>query len=137
MGQIQDFSCLLNEEHHNFLRAATLTCGDALDHISSLPADTFVFLDPPYLERAGYEKGDGGFDLHAGLAVTLAELDLPWLIVHSTMTSTVMRTETSISLKFHSSIHSNGKDEQRPDAAVNHLYITNLRPNGRFVPCVL
>jgi len=124
-GRYKTFSCQLNEDHHNFLRAATITHGDALDHIRSLPADTFVFLDPPYLERAGYQEGDGGFDLHAGLAVTLKEMDLPFLLVHSDHEfyrhAYADFNITEVPVRY----SQQWKGRARPDAETNHLYITN------------
>ena len=125
-GRYKTFSCQLNEEHHNFLRAATITHGDALEHIRNLPADTFVFLDPPYLERAGYKEGDGGFDLHAGLAITLKEMDLPFLLVHSDHDFYRYAYEdfriTEVPVRY----SQQWKGRERPDADVKHLYITNL-----------
>lgn len=124
-GRYKTFSCNLNEDHHNFLRAATITRGDALDHIRSLPADTFVFLDPPYLERAGYQEGDGGFDLHAGLAITLKEMDLPFLLVHTDHQFYRYAYEdfriTEVPVRY----SQQWKGRARPDADVKHLYITN------------
>lgn len=127
-GRYKTFSCGLNEEHHNFLRAATLTCSDALEHIRSLPADTFVFLDPPYLERAGYQKGDGGYDFHAELAVTLCQLDLPWLIIHSDHDFYRQAYAdfhiTEVPVRY----SQQWKGRERPDASVSHLYISNIAP---------
>ena len=131
-GRYKTFSCGLNEDHHNFLRAATLTRGSAIDHIRNLPADTFVFLDPPYLDRAGYQEGDGGYDLHSDLAVTLADLDLPWLLVHSDhdFYRHAYRDFYITEVPIRYSQQWKGRD--RPDADVKHLYITNVGPNGRF-----
>lgn len=124
-GRYKTFSCGLTEDHHNFLRSATITHGDALQCINSLPADTFVFLDPPYLDRAGYEAGDGGYDLHAGLAATLKTLDLPWLLVHSDHEfyrhAYADFNITEVPIKY----QQQWKGRARSDAAVNHLYISN------------
>ena len=124
-GRYKTFSCGLTEDHHNFLRSATITHGDALECINSLPADTFVFLDPPYLDRAGYEAGDGGYDLHAGLAATLKTLDLPWLLVHSDHEfyrhAYADFNITEVPIKY----QQQWKGRARSDAAVNHLYISN------------
>ena len=124
-GRYKTFSCQLNEDHHNFLRAATITCSNALDHLDTLPADTFVFVDPPYLDRAGYQEGDGGYDLHAELAVKLQTLDLPFLIVHSDhdfyRTAYADFNIVEVPVKY----SQQWKGRERPDAAVNHLYISN------------
>lgn len=82
-GRYKTFSCGLSIEHHHFLKAATLSCLDAVDFIDTLPADTFLFIDPPYIDRLGYKHGDGGMNLHSGLAAKLKTCDLPFLLIHS------------------------------------------------------
>ena len=82
-GRYKSFSCCLDECHQRFLQASTITNIDACDFLDTLPAEAFVFVDPPYLDRAGYEQKDGGYDLHASLAAKLHKLDLPFLLIHS------------------------------------------------------
>ena len=125
-GRYKTFSCSLNEDHHNFLRAATITCGDAIDHIRTLPADTFLFLDPPYLERAGYKEGDGGFDLHSSLAVTLKDIDLPFLLVHSDHDFYRHAYKDFKVTEVPHKYSQQWKGRERPDADVCHLYISNV-----------
>ena len=124
-GRYKTFSCTLSEEHQRFLQASKITCMNAIDHLDILPKDTFVFLDPPYLERAGYKEGDGGFDLHAGLAVKLGQLDLPFLLVHTDHDfyrhAYADFKITEVPVKY----SQQWKGRERPDAAACHLYITN------------
>ena len=82
-GRYKTFSCTLTEKHHEFLQFANLTNLHAIDFLKQLSASTFVFVDPPYLDRAGYENKDGGLKLHADLAVRLKANDFPFLLIHS------------------------------------------------------
>ena len=82
-GRYKTFSCSLDWEHHQLLNRATISNMDAIDWIDTLRPDTFLFIDPPYLERAGYENKDGGLDLHQRLHKVLSTCSMKWLIVHS------------------------------------------------------
>lgn len=124
-GRYKTFSCCLNEEHQRFLQAASISNIDAVDFLDTLPADTFVFVDPPYLERAGYEQKDGGFDLHLRLAQKLIELDLPFLLVHSDhdFYRTAYQNFNITEIPFKYAQQFNGGQY---DANSMHLYITNV-----------
>lgn len=123
-GRYKTFSCSLTKGHHEFLANATITQGDAIDFIHTLPPDVFLFIDPPYLDRAGYENGDGGLNLHTRLHNCLSKVANPWLIVHSDH-------------EFYRDNYSRFTIHERPykysqqwvkgeyNNAVNHLYITN------------
>ena len=123
-GRYKKFSCCLDESHHRFLKAATLFNSDALTFLDNLPAETFVFVDPPYLERAGYEKKDGGFDLHAGLAAKLLNLDLPFLLVHSDH-EFYRHTYRDFKITEVPFKYAQQFNRGNYDANVCHLYITN------------
>ena len=56
-GHYKRFSCSLSPDHHEFLKGCDVLCGDAIEVIKSSEEDDFVFLDPPYLDRLGYESG--------------------------------------------------------------------------------
>ena len=124
-GRYKSFSCCLDEEHQRFLQAATITNIDACDFLDTLPREAFVFVDPPYLDRAGYEKKDGGYDLHASLAAKLTELDLPFLLIHSDHEFYRMAYKdfkiTEIPFRYAQQFNRGNYD-----ATVCHLYITNI-----------
>ena len=82
-GRYKTFSCVLAPEHHEFLTKAKLSSLDAVTFIGKLPKDTFIFIDPPYLDRAGYENKDGGYKLHVRLANKLKKIKQPFLLIHS------------------------------------------------------
>ena len=98
---------------------------DAVDFIRMLPDDVFLFIDPPYLDRAGYEEGDGGYSLHTRLYGVLSTVTMPWLIVHSDhefyrdnySKFTIIDKDYSYSQQFNG-----GKYDNK----VNHLYISNM-----------
>jgi DNA adenine methylase len=122
-GHYKTFSCNLTFEHHKLLNRATLSNMDAVDWINTLPNDVFLFIDPPYLERAGYENKDGGFELHQRLHKVLSTCTMPWLIVHSDH-------------EFYRDMYSNFDIKEKPfkyaqqfhggdyNSKVNHLYIS-------------
>ncbi len=124
-GRYKSFSCCLEEEHQRFLQSSTITNIDACDFLDTLPKDAFVFVDPPYLDRAGYEKADGGFDLHVSLAAKLIELDLPFLLVHSDheFYRTAYRDFNITEIPFK---YAQQWTKGNYDRNVCHLYITNF-----------
>ena len=81
-GHYQRFACRLSQEHHTHLSQALITHGTALDVIKNVSDGDVLFLDPPYLDRAGYFNGDGG-TLHIDLHEALMETQVPWLLIHS------------------------------------------------------
>ena len=123
-GRYKRFSCGLDDCHHEFLAKSTLSNIDAVDFINTLLPSTFVFLDPPYLDRAGYEQKDGGLDLHTRLADCVKTLDQPWLIVHSDhpFYREAYADYKIVEVPFAYSQQFKGGDY---DAKVVHLYITN------------
>jgi DNA adenine methylase len=124
-GRYKTFSCNLSKEHHEFLANATITQGDAIDFIRTLPPDVFLFIDPPYLDRAGYEDKDGGLNLHTRLYGVLSTVSMPWLIVHSD--HEFYRDNYSkfniVEKPYKYAQQFNGGDY---DSNVNHLYIYSI-----------
>jgi len=127
-GRYKTFSCGLSIEHHHFLKAATLSCLDAVDFIDTLPADTFLFIDPPYIDRLGYKHGDGGLDLHSGLAAKLKTCDLPFLLIHSDddfyRHAYADFNITEVDFKYSQQF----KGREMANSKVTHLYISNVSP---------
>ena len=85
-----------------------------------------MFIDPPYLERLGYTKGDGGQSLHTKLHEILSNLSVPWMIIHSDhefyresyKDFNIMDKDFAYAQRF-------GKGKDHSGAKVKHLYITN------------
>lgn len=125
-GRYKSFSCNLSEKHHQYLSKCTLSSMDICAHIDTLPEDTFLFLDPPYLERAGYENKDGGLDLHSRMADKLHSISNPFLIVHSEhdFYLEAYKDFHIAKIPFKYSQQFNGGNY---DANVTHLYITNYQ----------
>lgn len=123
-GRYKTFSCSLSMDHHNLLKDAVIMNTDAVSFIKMLPDDVFLFIDPPYLDRAGYEEGDGGYGLHSRLYNVLSTVSMPWLIVHSDhefyRDNYSMFTITERRYKY-SQQWKSGKYDNK----VTHLYISN------------
>lgn len=124
-GHYKTLASSLSEQHHNFLRASHLSCLDAIEFMGTLPADAFIFLDPPYLDRAGYKEGDGGLDLHSSIAVTLKDITQPWLLVHvdDDFYRYAYRDFNIKEVGFKYSQQWKGRETK---SQVTHLYITNF-----------
>ena len=125
-GRYKTFGCCLGDEHHEYLKRTPLTNMNAIDFIKSLDDDAFLFLDPPYLDRAGYETKDGGIHLHAELSILLnTTVKNPWLIVHSDhpFYREAYRNFNIKEVPFKYSQQFNGGDY---NSSVNHLYISNF-----------
>lgn len=89
--------------------------------------DDFIFLDPPYLNRLGYDvKGfENNESLHKNLASSLKSIDVPWMMVH---------VDCDEYREFYSwanitqkpfSYSQNFKGRDNSGTKVSHLYITN------------
>lgn len=124
-GRYKSFSCSLSEQHHKFLSTCNLSSMDVVEHIDTLPSDTFLFLDPPYLDRAGYINKDGGYDLHQRMADKLYSVSNPFLIVHSEHEFYLEAYKdfniTKIPFKYSQQFNGGNYDSN-----VIHLYITNF-----------
>ena len=122
-GHYKKFACYLSDSHHDLLSRATVTLSSAVDVINDSVEGDFLFIDPPYMDRAGYTNGDGG-DLHVDLHSALSDADSPWMIVHSDndfyrdMYSGYMTVEKD----FQYAQRWGSGDYQ---SKVKHLYITN------------
>lgn len=127
-GRYKTFACGLSIDHHHFLRNATLSCLDAIDFIDTLPVNTFIFIDPPYINRLGYKDGDGGLELHTRLAKKLKVTKLPFLLVHSDdpFYRQAYTDFTITEVPFRYSQQFKGREMDKAD--VVHLYISNVKP---------
>lgn len=125
-GHYKKFSCSLEKKHHKFLRQCKIMCGDFAEAIAQAEADDFIFVDPPYLDRLGYETGDGSDGVHDRLLSALKETKARWMIVHSDhefyrdsySDYNIMTKDFVYAQRF-------GKNKNHTGAKVQHLYITN------------
>lgn len=129
-GHYKKFACNLTFENSgqywNMLRQSTILHGDFELALDRAEADDFVFIDPPYLDRLGYQDGDGGDDVHSRLAERLKNAPYKWMIVHSDhefyretyKDFHIMTKDFQYAQRF-------GKDKDHSGAKVQHLYITN------------
>ena len=122
-GHYKKFACALSDEHHNLLSTAKITLASAIDVINNSVEGDFLFIDPPYLDRAGYTNGDGG-DLHIDLHKALVKTNNKWMIVHSDNEFYRDMYSDYITLEKDFQYGQRwGKSEY--NSKVKHLYITN------------
>lgn len=141
-GHYQKFACSLTFENSgrywDMLRQSTIMHGDFEMALNEAREDDFVFVDPPYLERLGYQDGDGGDDVHSRLAEILKNAPYKWMIVHSDhefyreqyKDFHIMTKDFQYAQRF-------GKDKDHSSAKVQHLYITNYPVQKVAHPTVL
>ena len=124
-GRYKTFSCTLSTEHSKYLEQCDIINGDAIDCLDAIKdPNSFIFIDPPYLERAGYVEGDGGIELHQRLADKLLTMPNPFLIVHTRhdfyLNAYQDCTIDEIPFKYAQQFRKGNYD-----ADVKHLYISN------------
>lgn len=124
-GHYNTFSCCLDDEHHEYLKHTPLANMNAIDFIKSLDDETFLFLDPPYLDRAGYETQDGGIHLHAELSILLHHRVNPWLIVHADHPF-YREAYSNFNIKEVPFKYAQQWKGRETKSDVTHLYITNF-----------
>ena len=129
-GHYKKFACNLtfatSGRYWEMLRQSTILEGDFEQALNEAHEDDFVFIDPPYLERLGYQDGDGGDDVHSRLVARLKDAPYKWMIVHSDhefyreqyKDFNIMTKDFTYAQRF-------GKNKNHGGAKVQHLYITN------------
>lgn len=124
-GHYKRFSCQLSPSHHEFLKKCEIRCGDAVRVLEESKEGDFVFLDPPYLDRLGYESGDGG-EMHARLVRAMRECKGQWLFIHSD--NEFYRDELRDYVWYEKEFKYSqnfGKGKDHSGSKVNHIYVRN------------
>ena len=127
-GHYKRFSCNLSPDHHRFLQNVVLSVGDAIPFIEAATSEDFIFLDPPYLNRLGYETGDGGVQLHQRLVKALKSTKGQWLFVHSDCEFYREALKefhwTTKDFKYSQNF---GKGKDHSGSKVQHVYVRNYK----------
>ena len=130
-GHYKRFSCNLSPEHHRFLQNVVLSNGDAISFIEAATSEDFIFLDPPYLNRLGYETGDGGVKLHQRLVEALKRTKGKWLLVHSDCEFYRDNlSEFDWFVKDFKYSQNFGKGKDHSGSRVAHVYVSNYEKGG-------
>ena len=127
-GHYKTFSCNLEQKHSNFLQTCKVVHGSFVDVDFE---DSFIFLDPPYLDRLGYAKENDL--LHTELLKFVQDLKNPWLLIHSDnrfytenySDYNIVSNDFTYGQRF-------GKDKNHSGANTQHLYISNLAISPQF-----
>jgi len=141
-GHYKKFSCNLNYDtsgkYWDMLIYSKIIHGDFELALDEATVDDFVFLDPPYLDRLGYQGGDGGDDLHLRLSKKLKDAPYKWMIVHSDH-EFYRETYKDFNIMTKDFVYAQrfGKDKNHSKAKVQHLYITNYPVQQVAHPTVL
>jgi len=121
-GHYKKFVNKLTFDHHNFLSTNSVQLMDAVQAINMARVNDFIFVDPPYMDRAGYK-----FDTdHEDLLYALKHTNAKFLLIHSDNDwyrnnynfANITEYENTYAQRF-------GKDKDHSNAQCKHLYITN------------
>lgn len=130
-GWYKNFTSNLSDEHHKFLQACSINLGSFADIITDdLTEDDFIFLDPPYINRAGYTDMSGSIstEIHDLILKKVKETKAKWMIVHcdDPYYRDNYKNYTIIDNRY--TYSQNFKGRESKDAKVSHLYIMNYEP---------
>lgn len=127
-GWYKSFSSALTDKHHEYLQQSNITHGSFANAIpKNLTSDDFIFVDPPYLNRAGYNdvSGSTSITLHQELFDILDATKAKWMVVHcdDQFYRTTYQKYKIIDKDFMYSQNFRGRESKT--ASVSHLYIIN------------
>jgi DNA adenine methylase len=118
------------DNHHLFLnQKAQVFKQDFETTIKQAKENDFIFLDPPYRSRLGYDIGFTDDD-HIRLANALKNTQARWLLVHSDddLYRELYQSYDIFDQQYNYSINFRNAN----DSKVNHLYIKNYQANLLF-----
>jgi DNA adenine methylase len=127
-GWYKKLSSTIKQEHHNKLKDTQINFGSFEESMKNLIETDFIFLDPPYLERAGYKDTTGttSEELHIQLNQILKNTKAKWMVIHTDIPlyRELYSGYNFISKDFNYSQRF-GKDKDHSSADTKHIYITN------------
>jgi DNA adenine methylase len=127
-GWYKKLSSTIKQEHHNKLKDTQINFGSFKESMKNLIETDFIFLDPPYLERAGYKDTTGttSEELHIQLNQILKNTKAKWMVIHTDIPlyRELYSGYNFISKDFNYSQRF-GKDKDHSSADTKHIYITN------------
>lgn len=127
-GWYKKFTTNLSDDHHHFLQNCSVNLGSFEEVITDdLTQDDFIFLDPPYINRAGYIDPSGSIhtSLHDLILSKIKTTKANWMIVHCDDPYYRNNYKDYYILDNKFTYSQNFKGREAKDAKVSHLYITN------------
>jgi DNA adenine methylase len=125
-GWYQKLTFAISNKHHEFIKnSVDIVEGDFEKVINATVTNDFLFLDPPYRQKAGYAVSHFTDDDHCRLATALSQTSTPWLLVHcdDELYRDLYKNFNITTQNFQYNI--NFKGRKMEDLKVNHLYISN------------
>ena len=124
-GWYKNFKNSLNVKVNNLAGSWQILNGSYADVTKHLNESDFVFLDPPYRSRAGYQTPDWSDDDHKKFIDWVKTLHCKWMIVHTE--DDLYREELS-NYKFVTRSHmysQNFMGRNNSGSKVDHIYVLN------------
>jgi DNA adenine methylase len=126
-GHYKSLKFNLNDYHHEFLNQKVFLFKDDFENIIKLARkDDFIFVDPPYLQRADYDiTSKFTINDHQRLFNLLSNTNAKWLLIHceDPFYKQMYKNFNILSGDFQYSLNFKGRSNE--NQKVNHLYITN------------
>lgn len=127
-GWYKKFETHLSDSHHDLLQHCSINFGGFESIITpDLTANDFIFLDPPYINRAGYTdiSGSVSVELHELIYDKVSASKAKWMIVHcdDPYYRSKYKDYRIVDNKF--TYSQNFKGRESKDSKVSHLYIMN------------
>jgi len=124
-GWYSSFKNSVSEETSNLIQLWTILNGSYESVKSHLLPNDFVFLDPPYRNRAGYQTRDWGDKDHLKFIDWMKSLNCMWMLVH-TQDELYLDSLSSYKIISQSKMYSqNFKGRNNSSSKVEHIYVMN------------
>lgn len=127
-GWYSAFKTNFSKEHHEYLQKVEIRQGSFVNAIDANLLNTdFIFCDPPYLNRAGYNDISGTIStqLHVDLFDCLKNTNAKWMVVHCDDPFYRQQYKDFKITEKNYTYTQNFKGRKPKNSKVSHLYITN------------
>lgn len=127
-GWYPTFKSHFKQDHHTYLQDVEIRSGSFVNAIDNdLTENDFIFCDPPYFNRAGYNDVSGTIStqLHEDLFDCLSKTKAKWMIVHCDDPFYREKYKDFHITERNYTYTQNFKGRKPKNNKVSHLYITN------------
>jgi DNA adenine methylase len=125
-GWYQSFKNVLSSKHDDLMKEWRIECGDYKQVLKHVAEDDFVFLDPPYRNRAGYQVKNWGDEEHAEFIEWMKNLKQKWLLIHTIDEMYLDELKDFRIETFSHSYSQNFKGRNNSNSKVEHIYVMNF-----------
>jgi DNA adenine methylase len=124
-GHYQELTIKLCDDYHDYMKnKVQISLSDFESIIDQCQESDFIFVDPPYYNRASYNT-DFSYENHVRLAAALKRTKAKWMVVHTDdpLYMELYSGYKYIVQEFHYSMNFKGRSNAK--SKVKHAYIMN------------